>query len=80
MGPRSNAKTQFLHDHLHLILYGISGLDDYLIVLSMNNTGICPLQPTRNEVQGLRSPMIYDLNTCTQCPMPAALYIESKTC
>ena len=43
---------RLLHNRLHLILYAVSDLDNYLVMLSMNNTGIYPLQPTRNVVQG----------------------------
>jgi|GEM_PF-3429892 hypothetical protein len=43
---------RLLHDRLHLIRYIVSGFDNYLVVLGVNNTCVYPLQPTRNEAVG----------------------------
>jgi len=35
---------RLLHNRLHLIHHIVSGLDDYLIVLGMNNSGVKAIQ------------------------------------
>jgi len=61
--------------NLHLILYGISGLDDYFVMLSMDNAYVCPLQHTRNEIQGQFKPISPIVWTCRQNSEVSVAYL-----
>ncbi len=41
----------FFHNRLHLVLYAVSGLNDYLVMLHTHNACSYPLQRARNEAQ-----------------------------